>query len=302
MTSPSLTEQLSPHLPAAQRAAAEALGAELEDALAALMQRVQGARLAHPPHSELLLAHVARRIPEDGDLLGLLRRLHVEDLALAWACGRGHGAAVAQLERRHFAVVDGALSQLPDAMAHLSELKQQLRQRLFVVSGDAPPRIDQYSGRGELGSWLRVAAIRCALNLLQKHGREVALEERLLDSLVAPENQELQHLKERYRGEFKQAFEGALTSLTSRERNVLSYTYLERLTAHQVGAIYGVHRTTVARWLAGIRENLAERTREALMARLRVDRGELESIMRLINSQLDASIERYLLETGAGED
>ncbi len=297
MTSPSLTEQLSPHLPAGQRAAAAQLGAELNDVLAALVARVQRAGLVRAPRSDQLLAHVAARIPEEGDLLQLLRRLHVEDLALAWACGGGHAGAVAQLERRHFAVVQGALSQLPDAMAHLSELKQQLRQRLFVASGDIAPRIGQYSGRGELGSWLRVAAIRCALNLLQKRGREVALEDRLLDNLAAPENQELQHLKDRYRGEFKEAFEGALTSLTSRERNVLSYTYLERLTAHQVGAIYGVHRTTVARWLAGIRESLAERTRQALMARLRVDRGELESIMRLINSELDASIERFLLET-----
>ena len=33
---------------------------------------------------------------------------------------------------------------------------------------------------------------------------------RLLDNLTAPENQELQHLKDRYRGEFKQAFEAAL--------------------------------------------------------------------------------------------
>ena len=293
----SLTEQLVPHLPAGQRAAAEEAGPELEEVLADMARRVRDAYLAHPPRTDELLAHVAAHIPEQGELMGTLRRLHVEDLALAWACGQGHPGAMEQLERRHFSIIDGALSQIPDAAAQLSELKQQLRQRLFVALGDHPPRIRQYSGRGELSSWLRVAAIRCALNLLQKHGREVELEDGLLDNLTAPENQELQHLKDRYRGEFKQAFEAALASLTSRERNVLGYTYLERLTAHQLGAIYGVHRTTVARWLSGIRDALATRTRDALMDRLRVDRGELESIMRLIHSQLDASIERYLLKT-----
>ena len=298
MPSPSLTAQLLPHLPDSHRAAAASLGPELEEVLAGLARRVRGASLEHPPSTAELMVHLARRLPEEGDLVGMLRRLNVEDLALAWACGRGHDGAMAQLERRHFSIIDAALSQLPDAASHLPEIKQQLRQRLFVAGEDLPPRIDQYSGRGELSSWLRVAAIRCALNLLQKHGREVELEDRLLDNMAAPENQELQHLKDRYRGEFKQAFEGALSSLTSRERNVLSYTYLERLAAHQVGAIYGVHRTTVARWLSSIRETLAARTRDALMDRLRVGRGELESIMRLINSQLDASIERYLLESG----
>lgn len=287
-----------PHLPAGQRAAAAGVGPELESVLSELVRRVAEATLEHPPRTDQLLAHVAQRIPEEGDLIRLMRRLNVEDLALAWACGQGHAGALAQLERRHFSIIDAALSQLPDAVAHGQEIRQQLRQRLFMASENHAPRIDQYSGRGELSSWLRVAAIRCALNLLQKHGREVELEDRLLENLAAPENQELQHLKDRYRDEFKQAFEGALSSLTSRERNVLSYTYLERLTAHQLGAIYGVHRTTVARWLSSIRETLATRTRDALMDRLRVDRGELESIMRLIHSQLDASIERYLLETG----
>ena len=294
-----LTERFTPHLTPGQRSVAAASGAALEQALTRIMERTRNASLALSPTADRLLAYVARRLPEEGDMLALLERLHVEDLALAWACGEGHTGAIDQLERLHFEIIDGALSQLPDAAAHVQEIKQQLRQRLFVTDGQRPPRICQYSGRGNLSSWLRVAAIRCGLNMLQKHGREVELTDGLLGNLTAPENQELRHLKQRYRGEFKRAFETALASLTSRERNVLSYTYLERLTAHQLGAIYGVHRTTVARWLAGIRESLATRTRAQLMDKLHVDRTELESIMRLIDSQLDASIERCLLESKA---
>jgi len=114
-----------------------------------------------------LLAYVAERPPAQGELLRSLERLCVEDLALAMACAGGNTEAMVQLERQPFSVVDAALSKMPDAVSHLQEIKQQLRQRLFVHAGDQPPRIAQYSGRGELRSWIRVAAVRSAINLLK---------------------------------------------------------------------------------------------------------------------------------------
>ena len=98
--------------------------------LSELAARVRQASPEHPPRTDQLLAHVAERVPEDADLIRLLRRLNVEDLALAWACCQGHAGAMAQPVRRHFSVIDQALSQLPDAAGQLSEIKQLLRQRL----------------------------------------------------------------------------------------------------------------------------------------------------------------------------
>jgi RNA polymerase sigma-70 factor (ECF subfamily) len=293
----SLTQHFVPHLPPPLRDQADAAGPALE---LALKQLVRKARQAALPLDELdpaqLLAYVAERLPEGGELLKVLERLCVEDLALAMACAEGNTEAIAQLERQHFGIIDVALAKMPDAQSHKQEIKQQLRQRLFVHTGERQPRIAQYSGRGELRSWLRVAAVRCAINLLKSpQGREVELQDEMLAKLAAPEeNQELTHLKEKYRAEFKQAFEASLGELTSRQRNVLRYHYLERLNIDQIGAIYGVHRTTVARWLAKTREDLLAATRRSLMAQLSIERTEFDSIMRLIQSQLDASIERFL--------
>lgn len=289
-----------PHLAPGWREHAGRAGAALEESLQRLMERTPAE--LNPDPAEFL-AHVAGRLPEpnpgwdDGDLLRLLARLRVEDLALAWACARARSAdAVAELERQHFHVVDAALAQIVGAAPRAEEIKQLLRQRLFVPAAEGDePRIAQYSGRGDLRSWLRVAAIRCAINHLQKQGREVALGDEMLAQLAAPDpDQELDLFKRRYRAEFKQAFEGALRALSSRDRNLLRYHYLERLSIDQLGAIYGVHRTTVARWLARTRETLLSQTRRSLMAQLRIGRPEFESIMRLIESQLDASIARFL--------
>ena len=62
----------------------------------------------------------------------------------------------------------------------------------------------------------------------------------------------------------------------------------------QIGAIYRVHRATVARWIADARELLLHQTRELLSRRVRVSNDELESILWLIDSQMDVSLHRCL--------
>jgi len=285
-----LADRLLLHLPARERTP------ELERALEELVRRATSVHPAAGERIDALLAFVAQRLPAGGDLPGALDQLRVEDLTLAWACTEGDADAIARIEQEHFDVIDQALARLPDAAAHAQEIKQQLRKRLFVgdPAGGQPARITQYAGRGDLRSWLRVAAVRCGLDLLRAQKREVELSDRILDQLSIPEDAELGHLKQRYRHAFKDAFEGALTLLSARDRNVLRYFYIEGLNIDQIGAIFNVHRATVARWLVRIRDALLRDTRRELTARLRIAPGEFESIMRLIRSQLDASIERLL--------
>ena len=142
-----LVELLVPHLCPALRDQADAAGPALELALGQLARRArQTLRGAPELDPGQLLAYVAERLPAQGELLGSLERLCVEDLALAMACAGGNTEAIVQLERQHFGVVDAALARMPDAASQVQEIKQQLRQRLFVRVGDQPPRIAQYSG------------------------------------------------------------------------------------------------------------------------------------------------------------
>ena len=280
------------HLPEAMPRPGEARTDELRQELGLLLERAPG---VVGEAQAALLAHVAGRLPASGDLLQALQRLHVEDLALAYRCGQGDADALAELEQQHLDVVPTALARMPDAAAHASEIAQQLRHRLLVGGGDQAPRITQYAGRGDLRSWIRVAAVRCAIDMLRGKQREVSLSDRLLDDLTsAGADPEIDHLKRTYHAEFRRAFADVLASLSSRDRNVLRYHFLQGLNIEQIGAIHSVHRATVARWLASLRKDLLESTRKALARRLQVGDAEVESIMRLIRSQLDASIERLL--------
>jgi RNA polymerase sigma-70 factor (ECF subfamily) len=114
--------------------------------------------------------------------------------------------------------------------------------------------------------------------------------------MVAPGNPELDYAKGIYRKEFKQAFEGALRELPDRERTVLRQHYIDGLTIDDIGNLYRVHRSTAARLVARARTLVLEATRARMMCQLDVQSQDLDSIMRMIRSQIDISLR--VLERG----
>jgi RNA polymerase sigma-70 factor (ECF subfamily) len=55
-----------------------------------------------------------------------------------------------------------------------------------------------------------------------------------------------------------------------------------------------VHRATAARWLTRAREDLFDGTVAELSQRLNLPAPEIDSVIRIIGSQLDASVTRIL--------
>ncbi len=237
------------------------------------------------------VAFVAERIPADQDPVAALDRLCLGDLYLACACARGVPGALAAFEAHVSATLSHALGRLRLAAAAAEEVRQALREQLFVARAAGPPLILSYSGRGLLRAWLRIIAARTAGRMLDRGNREVLLTNSVLGGLApSAGDPELEHLKATYRAEFAEAFGAALGSLTPRERNLLAQHYLDGLSIDEIGVIYSVHRATIARWIARARESLLKRTRASLMRQLKIDRSAYESIMRLIESQLPVSL------------
>ncbi len=214
------------------------------------------------------------------------------DLLLAHACACGHPGAIRIVERLYLVPLAATLPerQRGDAV----EIVQILRERMFVPEPGAEPRIATYTGRGAMGSWLRVAAVRIGMNLQRARRREVMLDEDGTLADRAGADLAIDDLKRRYRAEFRTAFTAALRSLAPRDRTILKQHYLDGLRMEAIGALYRVHRITVVRWMEAARVALAQETRRELGARLQIDRVELESILRLIESQMDMSIRAFL--------
>jgi RNA polymerase sigma-70 factor (ECF subfamily) len=106
-------------------------------------------------------------------------------------------------------------------------------------------------------------------------------------------------LKAHQRAAFKAALQAALAGLGAKERNLLRMHLLHGLSIDEIGRAYQVHRATAARWLATTREALHRETRRLLRARLGLTDPEFDSVLRAVESQLDASFRR-LLTSSAG--
>jgi RNA polymerase sigma-70 factor (ECF subfamily) len=75
---------------------------------------------------------------------------------------------------------------------------------------------------------------------------------------------------------------------------LLKQHFLDGLSIDRMAALHDVHRATAARWIAKLLERLLVDTRSRLQAALDVDAEELDSVLRLIQSCMDASIGRAL--------
>jgi RNA polymerase sigma-70 factor, ECF subfamily len=240
---------------------------------------------------EVFVPYLARRLPEP--TVQAIENMHVTDLWLACGCARGDSNAIAAFTKSYLAPI----FPLPGQLAQLSaDVEQITALRLLVAEKGRMPKIADYAGRGDLGSWSSVVALRVALMVLRKRKREILLDdaEGALSDLADAGDAEVVHLKQRYRAEFAESFQRALRTLSPRARNVLRQHHVDRLTMEQIARVYRVHRITVVRWIEGARTKLARETRKNFTARLGLQHSELESVMRMIRSQIDLSLRTYL--------
>lgn len=224
---------------------------------------------------------------------------HVSDLYVTCGCVFGLPAAIAAFDETCLPVIDRAVTSAGATAAELADLRQVVRARLLVPpaaeSGDEEPRIASYTGRAGLGSWVRVVATREAQRLLARERKTVAAGDDEIAGMLAPDDDpELGYLKRVYRAEFKAAFAEAIAALADRDRLLLQQNALDGLSIDHLATFHKVHRATAARWLEAARKAVLDGTRKQLVARLQLGRDELESVMRLIASQLDVSLPRLL--------
>src|SRR5690348_11426545 len=244
----------------------DAAGSEL-DALA-LARRAQAearwpkVKLAPEP----LAIAWAKAIGSAPDAAAALSRLHTDDLWLVAAVLAGDATAIAVLDTEAIEPIGRVLSHMQPSAELVDEVKQLVRTKLLLPDGDRPPRVAEFSGRGELRSWVGVIATREALSLLRKNAKTSTPVDDALLAIPSPlTGPELGFLKERYRDEFRTAFTAALGELAARERNALRHHYVHGLTIDQIATMYGVHRSNAARRIAKARDELLSGTRRRLV-------------------------------------
>lgn len=237
------------------------------------------------------VAALAERLPSGEPAVPAVRTLESADLYLVLGCVQGQRKALDGF-RTVLASLRPALIRAGASDTTVDDLLAQLQARLLVAPQGTAPKVLQFGARARLASWLRVAAIRDfgAQAKAARHDDDAELEA-LLISVGDPE---LEELRMRFRGEFRAAFGEALRSLSDKDRVILRHHLLDRLSIDRIGQLYDVHRSTAARWLASIREQIHARTQEEFRVRLGLGPADFESLMAMVLSQLSYSIGRDL--------
>lgn len=222
--------------------------------------------------------------------------LLVEDLFLALACSQGNAAALRAFERKYLSQLERFLPPGDRTPSFVDELRQVLRDKLLVGRDGAPPKIGDYSGRGSLQSWLRIAAVHTSRNMHRSTKSDPLREssDAVLGALTAGADPEVQYLKARYREEFREAFYASIKSLPEEQLQVIRLHYVDGLNIDRIGERLGVNRSTVARWRSAAQQALFDETRRQLSQRLKISDTEFASIVQLVRSQLDVGLANFL--------
>jgi RNA polymerase sigma-70 factor (ECF subfamily) len=205
---------------------------------------------------------------------------HQADLDLARAALAGDTAALAALDRLLADASLPALRGIDTAAAFADDVLQQVRVKLLVgTDGDRTPRLSTYAGRGPLGGFLRVTALRTAMTVKRESGREVPIEDglaQLADSAASPATAQLRADQHEH---LRAALRAAIAAQPSRVRAILRLYYGDGAQLEDLAALYRVHASTVSRWLDRARADIQAATRRELARALALDGRDLDSML-----------------------
>lgn len=232
---------------------------------------------------------VAERLPEGDAGLGTL---HLDDLALAWACLDGQPAALETFE----AMLAPSMKQVCGRNAmDPDELASTVRVKLLVQDGERAPGLTRYAGLGPLKSFVMVVAMRALVDERRKASPVTSTNDDTwleLATTVASDGQSASSHCDwaQLKPHLAAALSEGLAALPVRQRNVLRLHYVEGVSADALGRMYSVHRATTTRWLTDGREQLFAFVQARLRTTLDLGTLTLESVNRDLAYGIELSL------------
>jgi RNA polymerase sigma-70 factor, ECF subfamily len=258
---------------------------------------LEAARVAWPDveiEEASFLRYFAERVRPDEEPVARVVSAHAGDLYLACGCALGLVGAIERFNRELMepAVRDLERSGILRDIAEETVLDSQVD---LLLGDERPPGIGDYRGIGRLRAWLRTRHLREAIRRRNRRERERSLHEGAGDEQA----QGLDPLVRAYdRGAYgpklRESLSAALERLSPRQRNLLRQRYVYRFGLERLASLYDVHHSTVARWLKGAEEQIARHTRSDLRERCGLSASECDSLLRLLQSQLELSVRGVL--------
>ncbi len=211
------------------------------------------------------------------EVVGYLKSLHLQDLALACACSEGTEIAW-EFFVEHFGqeLRDASRAILRTSGSGNDSRAEELADSLYAelyglrtTSGGRRKSLFEYfHGRSKLSTWLRAVLAQRHVDLLRSGRGTISLETEIDEpplelaqhTAAAPDDPD----RAKYLALIDRALAMALAALSPRERLLLACYYVDQLTLAEIGKTFGEHESTVSRQLERTRRTLRETVTDAL--------------------------------------
>jgi RNA polymerase sigma-70 factor (ECF subfamily) len=215
------------------------------------------------------------------------------DVVLVCGCLKRATAALADLDRTLRAGVPLFIRRIDRDSSFADEVCQALREKLLHPER---PRLRAYNGAGSLFNWLRVAAVRQAIDMKRADAPLSRLfAESVSHHLVTDgTSPDLAVLRARYGQALVDAISRGLRKLPRRHRAILRLYLLGGVNIEELGRMYRVHRSTIARWISTAERSVFDGVKSEFRERWGIATNDMVSLARVIRSQLPLSLEDAL--------
>jgi len=223
------------------------------------------------------------------------------DLYLCCACVQKQPLAQRTLEREATEVVRGAVSKVHRDSEFIRDTLQDFWRRV-LVGPDA--KIHAYRAQGPLHAWLRIAAMRLAIDRLRSQQavrtREAELGDSMAEQAFGPESS---LTLARFHEPFRVALRECIAALSPRDRNLLRMHVQGHCSIDQIGRVYGVHRATAARWLEQVKKQILLQVQARVVsAGPKLTDSEFRSIAKLVGAELELGLSAETTKLSPGVD
>jgi RNA polymerase sigma-70 factor (ECF subfamily) len=227
--------------------------------------------------------------------------LHLEDLVLARACGRGNERAWEVFMLRFREKLYDVAAYITRETSTARELADSVYADLYGTrtrEGERVSKLNFYTGRGSLEGWLRTVLAQEFVNSYRARRRLVSLDEETEDGaqFPAPPAQDSRGFAD---SRLEEAVHEELRALGPHDRFILASYFLDQRTLAEIGRALGVHESTVSRRV----EKLTRKMRKQIIRNLAqrgMDRAAAEEALGTDVRDLVVDVRASLAQDSVG--
>jgi len=232
---------------------------------------------------------------ENGAIAGLLKSIRTEELALALACAQGNDRAWEAFSFGYRNAVYEAACAYTRDIAMARELTDSLTAELYGLEeedGRRRSKLAYYHGRSSLKTWLRAVVYQKFVDEYRHNARLDPLPDDLpatgQGGAVSDSDEQ------RYARWLGEAVGVSLREISSGEKLLLSYYYVQNLTLKQIGRILGGHEATVSRHLEALRKKMRKKIEDYLRKVKKLNAYEVDRCLNFESRGVLLNLEKEL--------